>query len=1717
MNLNEYEILKQFQSNGRSVIYLARHLESNEKFVLKGTTSSSPSIDELSRLYNEFEICKQIPSTFTKILLEKSESTPYLIRNYIEGETLKSLQKSIENDFSVKLTLAISIAEALSSLHMKGLIHKDISPQNIIISEKIDSASIIDFEFSSIIEMKSGNILNQEILEGTLTYISPEQTGRMNRTIDHRSDLYSFGVVMFELFTGKTPFESNDPLELVHCHIAKTPSDPSDIDRNIPSLLSKIILKLLAKNAEDRYQTAIGICNDLKKLRTLLSNGDTNPKFQLGLDDTTEKLTLTEKLYGRESELHHLMESFNRSAAGHKQLVLIAGFSGVGKTSIVNELYKPITERRGLFISGKFDQLQKSNPYSGWLLAFKQLAEVLLTENQDIQNKWSAKLNECAGSSGRILTDLIPKLELIMGKQPDMPELSSREALNRTNYILRNFIGALASKEQPLVVFLDDMQWADSASLALLKNIISDPKEHFLQIICAYRENEVSASHPFMSTIHSIEKENLDHTNEKGLIQKISINNLERLSVNKLIADALHLSENQTSELTDVVYSKTQGNAFFVNEFLKSLNSENLLIFNQATQAWEWDTKLIKQKNITDNVVELMSSKINKLPLSTRLVLQLASCIGNRFDLKTLSLIYQKSYGETARDQWHTIIEGLTIPESTDYRFIEEVVNLDAENTYFRFVHDRIQQAVYASMSKEERELTHYRIGKILLNKLTPSEIDTHAFEIANHLNIGIEFLETENDRDLLFKLNIEAGKKAKKSAAFETAHQLFNNALNLVKEDSWVKNYALTLELYNHACESANIVSGLETLEELSRQIFIHAKTELDTIKAHEIRIVAYANRDLHQESINEYFTALKKLGVHFPNKASRFHIIKGVISSQISLRNKTIESLENLPEASDPVKIAAIKLLARNSASFYLVAPNFIPLNIFKLLEMTLKYGISRESLTVFGSYGLILCSAIGDIEKGYKFGQLMLKLYEKYHATEQVAFVNFLMNFFIRHWKEPLQDTFKSLQEGYIKGIEVGDVQYSTFCQIAYFTNRFFKGEKLGILETEIKSAITQVKQFNQKTQALYFQVTKEVIERLMIQTNDPTDLNSPYFEESIFTLGKVPDNAANFTFFAFKQLLGVMYYNKAIHLENVIHTRAHIMSMNGAMRYGGFLFFESIGNAHWYDELDAKGKKEALKTLEETIKKFKKFSSSNPSTFSHRYYLLEAEYYRIKKNKNKAELSYKIAVQNASNNHMVIEEAMVYEVAAHYYRSTDQLQKSQELYTHAYNTYIQWGANAKASYNKNNFISLTNWKPDTIKQSGISETSNTGTSLDVLTFIKSAEALSSEIVLNSLLEKLMHIALENAGAQSGFFIQKNNQEYFITAMTQIDEKERFTALNLPVSGCHMLSESVVNYVANTKESLLIEDAQHHHLFSTDPIISKNKTRSLLCIPFINQGQITGIIYMTNNLVTGAFTEQRINLLKLLAGQIAVSIENAMLYGNLEQKVKERTSELENEKRKSDRLLLNILPPQIADELKAYGSSKPRRFEQVTVLFADFVSFTKHAEKMSSEKLVNELDTYFKKFDEIIIKHKIEKIKTIGDAYMCAAGIPVERENNFLDMVEAAYEIVSYTEEINKLKIAAGEVPWEIRIGINTGPVIAGIVGSKKFAYDIWGDAVNTASRIEHAGKGGKINISGSTYHLIKDYYDCQYRGKVFAKNKGEIDMYFLLGKKTEGHKS
>ncbi|QMS87340.1 AAA family ATPase [Nostoc edaphicum CCNP1411] len=1500
-----YHVSEELYNGSRTLVYRANRETDQKSVVIKLMKTAYPSFSELVQFRNQFTIAKNLnlPGIIQTYSLEPYHNGYALVMEDFGGISLKEwgVRGRVESLMEF-LRIAIALCNALDILIRHRIIHKDIKPANVLINPETKEVKLIDFSIASLLPRETQILMSPNVLEGTLGYVSPEQTGRMNRGIDYRTDFYSLGVTFYELLSGELPFQSQDPMELVHCHIAKLPpvlgerGEGTGNRKEIPQVLSDIVMKLMAKNAEDRYQSAFGLKYDLENCLAQLKETGKIASFPIAQRDVCDRFIIPEKLYGREHEVETLLKAFDRVTNNQTELMLVAGFSGIGKTAIVNEVHKPIVRQRGYFIKGKFDQFNRNIPFFAFVQAFRDLMRQLLSESDAHLSTWKNKILQALGENGQVILEVIPELEQIIGQQPSATQLSSSAAQNRFNLLLQRFVKVFTTKEHPLVIFLDDMQWADSASMKLIQLLMNESKEGYLLLIGAYRDNEVSAAHPLMLTLDEIAKAN-------ATINKVTLATLSEASLNQLVADTLKCSLQNTQSLTQLVYQKTKGNPFFSTQFFKALHEDQLIKFDLETGSWQCDIAQLKALALTDDVVDFMVLQLRKLPASTQNILKLAACIGNQFDLATLAIVSENSETETATSLWKALQEGLILPQSEVYKFYvgretQDLVHSSLTVNY-KFLHDRVQQAAYALIPEDKKQSIHLQIGQLLLSKIPIKKQEERIFEIVNQLNIGVKLITRQSDRDKLAQLNLLAGQKAKLSTAYTNTIEYINCGIQLLRTDSWQQQYSLTLALYEEAASAAYLMGQFDQVEEFVKQVQHHAKTLLDRVKSIEIQIQSYLAQSRFDDSIRTAIALLNLLGVKLSHQANQTQNLLSLAKTKLRFLGKSPLSLIDLADMTGDKQLAAIRILASTNSTAYIARPDLLPQIILSEVNLSMQYGNAAASAFGYAWYGLIECGILGNIETGYEFGQLALQVLEKFHSKELKARTFFIVQTFINHWHQPLKDTIAPLTEAYQVGLETGDIEYAAWSSYSCSFHGYLMGQELAELEKQMGDYAEVYSHFKQEKPQTYINSFRQAILNLLGQSTNPNYLSGDVYDaQTIRPLQQQAGDRTGLSFsYANELILCYLFENYTGASEAAIHAMTYLDGVTSAAVVPIVYFYEALTQLILYQTATTAQKKQILKKVTSHQKKLKKWAHHAPMNHQHKFYLVEAERHRILQQKNKAMELYDRAITLAKENGYIQEEGLSNELAAKLYLEWGKEKIAQTYMQEAYYCYARWGAKAKTEDLEKRYPQLllpilqeqlnplqlrstidTSSFPHQTIHTNLSS-SSISEALDLATIFKASQALSSQIQLEQLLTIFLQVIMENAGAQKAALLVLQQDNLIVEAVATINEG--VTLLSVPLSISEGIPITLVNFVKHSLKTVVLDDATAETDFIADPYFIRQQPKSVLCTPILNQGKIIGLLYLENPLTIGAFTSDRTEVIQLLCSQAAISLENARLY--------------------------------------------------------------------------------------------------------------------------------------------------------------------------------------------------------------------------------------------
>ncbi|WP_437721064.1 AAA family ATPase [Sorangium sp. So ce861] len=1467
---SHYLVLEVLHTGADTILYRARRAEDGRPVVLKVLRRDRVSPRALGRLHHEHEVARglDVPVIVKAHAIEAFCDQVALVLEDFGGRSLDRLQRGpmpLERFFP----LALRLSAALAELHRHRVVHRDIKPQNLLYNPDTGEVKITDLGIACLClsPREPRHISRDGLIEGTLAYMAPEQTGRMNRSIDERTDLYSLGVTFYELLTGTLPFQASDPVEWVHCHIAQKPPPPHALVPSIPRQLSAVVLKLLAKAAEERYQSALGLRHDLDECFAELRATGAIEVFSLGQRDLSDRLQIPERRYGREREVEALLASFDRVLSqGRPELVLVSGYSGIGKSSLVAELHGPVARERGFFLSGKFDQLKRDVPYLAFLQAFRGLVQEILCVGEDEIERWRRRLREALGAHGRLLIDVLPELELLVGPQPPVPELPAPEARRRFHATLQRFVAGCAQEEHPVVLFLDDLQWADAGSLQLFEQLVTYAGAEHLLLLGAYRDSEVGPAHPLALMLAEAQKRG-------AFVTDIVLAPLSAEHVEALVADAVHAPVERARPLARLVYEKTAGNPFFVIQFLLALHEEGLIAFDAAEHAWRWDTAALRDKGFTDNVVELLSGKLKRLASRAQDALKLAACLGSSLKLDTLAMVATRPAEQLHEALAEAAQEGLLVCHDGGYRF----------------VHDRVQQAAYSLIPAAQLAAVHLGIGRLLLEGRSAAERDETLFDIVAHLNRGAALVRSPAERDELAALNLRAGRRAKAASAYESAAALFAAGMAMLAEDRWEKQHGLTYDLTFERAHAAYVIDQFEEAERLLGELMERARTRIEREAVVELAIALNVTRGQCDRAVDIGLSFLRDHDADPSIYRSRVRVEEEIESVWQALGDRAIEELIHLPPMTHPEIKATMGVLRSVASPAFFVDQDLNYLVVMRMVKLSLRHGNAESSAYAYAAFASVIGPRFGRYKEAYLFGKLAYDLADRSGDLTSKPLVCSLFGHQILLWKRHYRETSLYTRVGFNAAIESGDLNNA--CLICIWAAMFplVCGEPLEDVLHEIEDRLGFVRKAGYELVHDILLCARHLVQTLRGRPARFSMLDGSELDQEAFEGRLPPEHLRGVHSFyysvkaAARLVLGSPEEACAATARLIVdddwRTAAHVLVVES-------FYVRALALAAACGGASTSPRDELPGGLLDCERQLAAWAESCPPNFLHKHALVRAEIARLRGQEGEAIRLYEQAIASAREHGFVQHEAIACELAAGFYRARGLSTPADAYLRNARAAYFRWGAHAKVEQ-------LDQRHPFLVERKPIAPTLTFAVraeQFDVLSVVKASQSISGELKLPRLLEMLLRIVVEHAGAEEGYALLVRGDRLSTAAAIAASEGAA-RLLDAGEAATAALPRSVINYVRRSHERVLLDDAAARHPFSEDTYFTRKQPRSVLCLPIVRQERLLGLLYLENKLVAGAFTPARLSVLELLASQSAISLENAMLYAELEQENAER----------------------------------------------------------------------------------------------------------------------------------------------------------------------------------------------------------------------------------
>ena len=1699
-----YTVVDVIAESGTWLLLRARSSDGTMS-TIKTARARYPRMRDLAELRREYEVLERIamPGVVrARALVPHGSGNLALVSESFGRPLAGVLAERAGTPLSLDefFPLVIRLTRILGALHERHIVHKDVTPRSIFVDAATWEPRLTNFGLCSELSLERQSAKLSAKLEGSLPYMSPEQTGRTSRDVDWRADYYSLGVTCFELLTGTLPFEATDPLEWAHRHITQPPPLASERRRAVPEALARIVEKLMAKSAEDRYQSTFGLIADLEHCRDELAASGKVAPFALGAKDVSRRFQIPQRLYGRESEVERLVAAFDDITYGGTGFALVSGYSGVGKSSLVAEMAKAIVARRGYLVEGKFDQFQQAAAYGAIATAFRGLIDQLLAEPPARLDAWRTALREGLGANAGLITTLVPELALVIGDVPPVPELPPAEAQTRFQHTFASFVKVFATATHPLVLFMDDLQWSDVPTLNLLARLATARDVGRLLIIGAYRDNAVDATHPLMITI--------DQLHKARDIVHVQLQPLAAGAVDDLVADTLRVDRQTAAPLSTIVFEKAQGNPFFIRELLRSLHDDGAIVFDPERGRWSWDHVAVAAAGVGENVVDFLVGSLRRLPTDTQDVLQLAACIGGTFDLATLALIAERTPAVAAAALQPALQRQAVVPLTESYRLVahgavdEAELDGDAARTVYRFQHDRVQQAAYALIEERRRRAVHYAIGRLMLSHTDEASRPTRLIDIVSHLNQGRELVAGDAERWELVRLNLEAGRMAVRSAAYESGLGFLRTALELAGESTWDSEYTLMMELVTELQRCSYHVADYAQADRWTETLLSNARTPLAKAEVLSDRVRQYATMGRMRESIDAALAGLAVLGVDIPATPTRDHVQAELRAVREALGDRSIESLIDEPEISDPEARIAVRLIMEVfAASFLSGAGEIFPFLILRNVTLSLRHGSSPEAAFAYAAFGMLLCGSLDDPATGERYGRLGVAMNERFDDLALKSRIIYVYAMFISHWNHH----WSSMTPWFLKGIEAG-YQSGDLLYLAYSAQDCILWDptlELSTASREQRKYLAIVKdcdyQDSYDSGTLYLQM------QLNFQglTTGEFSMNDATFDEERCVAGmrerRFMTGVANYHIY--KAEIHLLYGDFAgalPHVEAMDRLVASAMSLPQLVRYRivAFLVRSALFERLSHDQRPAERAR-----LEEHLARVAAWTPNCPENFEHLRLMMEGELARLDGRAADALALYERAIAAAHASGYRRDEAVANELAARHLTSMGAPRAAEGYLRAARHQYEQWGAARKVAQLDRDHPELAG-AAQRMSTTGTHAVSMESTALDMGSVIKASQTISGEIVVEQLLRTTLQILLENAGGSFGYFVVREGDALTLRAQAGAVDDGGSRVLPMPLagdSGDRVLPLSIVTHVLRTKSPVVLADGSDAGRFMGDPYIRERRPKSVICVPIERANRFSGAIYMENTLITGAFTEDRVEVIKLLAAQAAISVENARLYED-----QLRLTEAQG----------RFVPGQFLENLGhrdiagvGLGEFVAR---EMSVMFSDLRGFTPLAERMPPRDVIDLLNRYFSRIGVPIGEADGFVDSYNGDEVMALFPLPAERA------VDAGVRMAAALREFNRESLVAGGPALEMGIGVNSGPLVLGTVGSAdRLKCGVVGDTVNTASRIEQLTKryGARFLIGEETYTRLSPAAAARYSvravDRVAAKGKVQaMTLYEVL---------
>lgn len=1499
--MSHYSV-QQILRQGQNYKYARAFDHTQEKnIIIKANTSDEATKDLSEALHKEYEILRMFYGSHVArpVSFGVVNGHDAIIFEDDGGEILSDSIDPGPVPWRRALTWASNIADALQDIHSAWVVHRDIGPDSIICNPHTDELRVIDVSIAVQRAPGTPYSADTDVLVGSLPYISPEQTGRIGAPIDHRSDLYSLGATLFQFLTGVVPFASTDPMEIIHAHIARPAPDVTTLNPDVPRIVSALVRKLLEKDPRDRYQSAFGLGVDLRSILARVDGADSQDAVVIGQVDVPTDLRATAQVHGRGDEVTMLRGAHARARHGAFEVVMVAGESGSGKTRLVQEIETAAAASADRFVSAKLDPSARAMPYHPISVVLGKLVSDALGQDEATVSAFRERLTEKLGENAALAVELVPNLTTILASSPDVLDVPVHEAQTRSLLVLRELIHAFAEPDQALVLFFDDLQWADAASLQTLSSVAQDSRMHNLLVIGAYRDNEIHPEHLLNDTMRTMRAAPI-------AVNTIQLGTLDRDSVVALLSECLHLDGEQVSDLAETCWVKTLGNPFFLTQFLQTLVQETYLYFNQRHGRWEWQHGKIGTIAAADNVIALMVDRLHHLPESAQDALVMTACADSAVDLRTLSKICGKSIAETAKAMTHALAAGLIV--ATDNETGDTVrPTTDKPYASYRFVHDRIQEAALALLKEGERKPAHLRIGRALLSSLTEPEIEEHVFQLMYHYSWAKDLLVTDKERTSVARLALMASRKAAATGGFGPLFDYAAFGLSLLPENAWSVQYDLTLGLHEQFVFGCYITHQHCGIEATINTVLKNAVTPLDKSRTVEIQIMYFYAQGDPGRSVDIGLDYLKQLGADFPRHPNQQDVIDGLRHVQDLLAGRSVDSLADLPDMTDPIAHSFTRICNALAGPTYTSEPPLFLCMVFKQVEWFVTYGNSADAAVGYSTYAMALCVVAEQYEDGQAFGALAFKLVDRYKAMHLRTRIYLNVYLWVHHWRHHLKETFAPLNEGYRLARRHGDLFFAALHAMVYCHYLFWSGARLSDVEATMAEQHRLIlEECGQREQALWVRVFWQTVKNLRMLSDSTVDFVGDVFDEtaSAAEIRDSKDQVFVFLYHYNKLILAVMFQDEDRIVRHLEPARRLLHSCNGIAIVPVFHFYAFLGRVILMttdSEPGSDARRDSLDALRDHADAMRVWAENAPMNYGHKHAAMAAVLAGLEGDDTTMAARFDAAITGAERHGYTWDKAVYQELAGHHCldRGLDNLAG---LYLReALRSYVAWGATAKVAHLRRRHGLLL---ADDGAARSAGDDADVGPreisqhDLDLATVLKASQAIGAEIVLNRLLDRMMRTVLENAGADRGVLLRIGpTGDLNIWAETCVGEPTRADPDMGDTATDGVLPLGLVHHAVATRQTVIYPTTDGHPFFASDAYLADQDIRSAICLPIRARDEVIVLLYLENRITPNAFTRRHVEILELLAGQIAISLENARLYEQLELRVEERTQELQD----------------------------------------------------------------------------------------------------------------------------------------------------------------------------------------------------------------------------